>query len=230
MGADFDLTINGLSGNSIRYFIDGVPLATIGNSVNLANLPVNIVERTEIYKGVVPTELGADALGGAINIITKKDVKNYVDASYSIGSFNSHQVEFNAQYQNPSTNFFIRPGLGVNYSKNNYMMKSVEVWDAAVAEFKRVNTRRFHDDYFSMVGQIAMGVANKKWADMLSVTLSYSNINKDIQTGSVQTSVYGEAKRKNNSYGMLAQYRKRDFLTKNLTTDMFVSHTGIIRW
>lgn len=225
MGADFDLTVNGLSGNSIRYFIDGVPLATMGNSVNLANLPVNIVERTEIYKGVVPTELGADALGGAINIITKKDVKNYVDASYSIGSFNSHQVEFNAQYQNPSTNFFIRPGLGINYSKNNYMMKGVEVWDAAAAEFKRVNTRRFHDDYFSLVGQIAMGVANKKWADMLSVTLSYSNINKDIQTGSVQTSVYGEAKRKNNSYGMLAQYRKRDFLTKNLTTDMFVSHT-----
>lgn len=225
MGADFDLTINGLSGNSIRYFIDGVPLSTIGNSVNLANLPVNIVERTEIYKGVVPTELGADALGGAINIITKKDVKNYLDASYSIGSFNSHQAEFNAQYQNPKTNFFIRPGLGVNYSKNNYMMKGVEVWDAEVEQYKKINTRRFHDDYFSLVGQIAMGITNKKWADLLSVTVSLSNINKEIQTGNRQSVVYGEAKNKNNSYGILAQYRKKDFLTKNLTTDMFASHT-----
>lgn len=28
VGSDFDLSINGLSGNSVRYFIDGVPLWT----------------------------------------------------------------------------------------------------------------------------------------------------------------------------------------------------------
>ena len=45
VGSDFDLSINGLSGNSVRYFIDGVPLDSKGNDVTLANLPVNLVSR-----------------------------------------------------------------------------------------------------------------------------------------------------------------------------------------
>ena len=40
VGSDFDLSINGLSGNSIRYFLDGMPLDTKGSGVSLANLPV----------------------------------------------------------------------------------------------------------------------------------------------------------------------------------------------
>ena len=71
-GSDFDLTINGMSGNSIRYFIDGVPLETKGTGLSLDNVPLNTVERVELYKGVVPSYLGADALGGAVNIVTRK--------------------------------------------------------------------------------------------------------------------------------------------------------------
>ena len=80
VGSDFDLSINGMSGNSVRYFLDGVPLDAKGSGVSLANLPVNLIERIEIYKGVVPASLGADALGGPINIITNKADCNYLDA------------------------------------------------------------------------------------------------------------------------------------------------------
>jgi outer membrane cobalamin receptor len=72
VGSDFDLSINGMSGNSVRYFIDGVPLDTKGSGVNLANLPVNLIDHIEIYKGVVPTWLSSDALGGAVNIVTNR--------------------------------------------------------------------------------------------------------------------------------------------------------------
>ena len=75
VGSDFDLSINGMSGNSVRYFLDGIPLDTKGSGVNLANLPVNLIERVEIYKGVIPASLGADALGGAINIVTNRQKK-----------------------------------------------------------------------------------------------------------------------------------------------------------
>ena len=71
MGSEFDLTINGMSGNSIRYFIDGVPLETKGTGLTLENVPLNTVERVELYKGVVPSYLSSDALGGAVNIVTK---------------------------------------------------------------------------------------------------------------------------------------------------------------
>ena len=86
VGSDFDLSINGMSGNSVRYFLDGMPLDTKGSGVSLANLPINIIDRIEIYKGVVPASLGTDALGGAINIITKQEKKDYLDVSYGIGS------------------------------------------------------------------------------------------------------------------------------------------------
>ena len=62
LGSDFDLSINGMSGNAVRYFIDGVPLDTKGSGVTLANLPISMIDRVEIYKGVVPTWLSSDAL------------------------------------------------------------------------------------------------------------------------------------------------------------------------
>jgi len=118
MGSDFDLSINGMSGNSVRYFIDGVPLDTKGSGITLANLPVSIVDRVEIYKGVVPTWLSSDALGGAVNIVTNRRKSNYLDASYGIGSFHTHRVDVNGQYilENGLT---LRPTLGVSYSKND---------------------------------------------------------------------------------------------------------------
>lgn len=117
VGSDFDLSINGMSGNSIRYFLDGIPLDTKGSGVSLANLPVNIIDRIEIYKGVVPASLGTDALGGAINIITKQEKKNYLDVSYGIGSFHTHKADLNALFVEPRTGLIIKPTFGVNYSK-----------------------------------------------------------------------------------------------------------------
>lgn len=225
VGADFDLSINGLSGNSIRYFIDGVPLSSMGNGVSLANLPVNIVDRIEVYKGVVPADLGSDALGGAINIITKKEVRNYLDASYGIGSFGTHKADFNAQYVHPKTGFFIQPSVGVNLSKNNYEMRGVEIWNSATSEFERVNLKRFHDDYFFVLTQLKLGLSNKKWADLFSVSASRFSSDNDMQTGSVQSVVYGMAKQKNESYNISGQYQKKNFLFKNLSANLSLSHT-----
>lgn len=144
MGSDFNLSINGMSGNSIRYFIDGMPLDAKGSGVNLANLPTNIIDRIEIYKGVVPAHLGADALGGAVNIITNQQKKNFLDASYSIGSFHTHQFNLNAQYVTPKAGIIIKPTLSVNYSKNNYKVKNVEVWNEEKGKYVYEERRRFH--------------------------------------------------------------------------------------
>ena len=117
VGSEFDLSINGMSGNSVRYFLDGMPLDAKGSGVTLANLPLNIIERVEIYKGVIPASLGSDALGGAINIITNQDKKNFLDVSYGIGSFHTHKFDLSAQYVLPKTGIFIKPVIGANYSK-----------------------------------------------------------------------------------------------------------------
>ncbi|MCF2592761.1 carboxypeptidase-like regulatory domain-containing protein [Bacteroides caecigallinarum] len=225
VGSDFDLSINGMSGNSVRYFIDGVPLETKGSEVSLANIPVNIIDHIEMYKGVVPSYLGSDALGGAINIVTKKEKKNYLDVSYGIGSFHTHKVDMNAQIVFPKSGLIVRPTVGVNYSKNDYMMKGVEVWDESVRKYVPSDRKRFHDDYFSLLAQVEVGVKGKSWADDFFVTASYSKINKELQTGSIQTKVYGMAERQGDAYNISAQYRKKDFILKGLQMQSILSHT-----
>ena len=225
VGSDYDLSINGMSGNSVRYFIDGVPLETRGNGITLANLPINLVDRIEIYKGVVPASLGADALGGAINIVTQQEKRNFLDVSYGVGSFHTHKADLNAQFADSRTGLIVRPALGVNYSKNDYMMKGVEVWDEDSRKYLLEDRRRFHDDYFSLLAQIEAGVTDKPWADAFFVSASYTKERKELQTGSVQSIVYGKAEEKAHAWSLSARYRKRDFLVKGLQLNAFLSHT-----
>lgn len=221
-GSDFDLTINGMSGNSIRYFIDGVPLETKGTGLTLDNVPLNTVERVELYKGVVPSYLGADALGGAVNIVTRKKRQNYLDASYGIGSFHTHSGDVTGQYYIPGTSVVIQPTFSVNYSKNDYLMKNVEVWSVVQDRYILTNKRRFHDDYFSLFGQLEVGVNDVKWADKFFVGFSYNKLDKDIQTGAMQNKVYGEANRHSHSYNVSARYNKR---WGQVSTRLTLSHT-----
>lgn len=225
LGSDFDLSLNGMSGNSIRYFIDDVPLNIKGNEVSLINLPVNAIERIEMYKGVVPAYLGADALGGAINIITRKERKNFLDISCCIGSFHTYMANLNARICLPKTDIILKPTVGINYSKNNYTMKGVELWNEEQAKYLPVNVKRFHDDYFSAFTQLEAGVENKKWADALFISGSYSKVNKELQTGSIQNIVYGMAEKQQEAWNLSVRYNKRDFLLKKLHFNTLLSHT-----
>ena len=224
LGSDFDLSINGMSGNAIRYFIDGVPLDTRGSNVTLANLPVSLIDHVEIYKGVVPTWLSSDALGGAINIVTNRCRQYYLDVSYGAGSFHTHRADLNAQYVMKNGLTF-RPTFGLNYSKNDYMMKEVEVWNEAERKFLPSERRRFHDAYLSVMGQIEVGVTGKWWADELFVHASVSKTDKELQTKQIQIPPVGMAERNGHAVSVGANYRKEHLLLRGLSLNAQLSHT-----
>ncbi|MCR5313615.1 MAG: TonB-dependent receptor [Bacteroidaceae bacterium] len=225
LGSDYSLSINGMTGNSIRYFVDGVPLSMLGNGMTLSSFPINSVDRVEIYKGVVPAYLGGDALGGAINIVTKKGHRSFIDASVSAGSFNTYRADFNSQFSLNKHGLLFRPQFKVDYSKNNYKVHDVEVWDDLKARYDTVSRKRFHDDYFSAMGQVDLGVEHKSWADQFFVGASYSSMRKELQTGTVQSIVYGMAERKEDAFNIHVRYKKRNFLTDDLTALFLLSHT-----
>jgi outer membrane receptor protein involved in Fe transport len=60
LGSDFKFSINGLSGKQVKFFIDGIPMDVMGSAMSLNNIPVNLAERLEVYKGVVPVQLGTN--------------------------------------------------------------------------------------------------------------------------------------------------------------------------
>lgn len=93
-----------------------MPLDTKGSGVSLANLPINIIDRIEIYKGVVPASLGTDALGGAINIITKQE-KGLSGCILRHRLLPYPQGRLECTVRRKKTGLIVRPTVGINYSK-----------------------------------------------------------------------------------------------------------------
>lgn len=218
VGSDMQLMMDGFTGKHIKIFIDGVPQEGVGSSFGLNNIPVNYAERIEVYKGVVPVGFGTDAIGGVINIITKKNRnKWFLDASYSYGSFNTHK-----SYVNIGQTF--RSGLTYeinvfhNYSDNNYYVDTPvkDFTTGAINKKKIEHVKRFHDTYHNeaVIGKI--GFVDKKWADRLMFGFTYSHMYKDIQTGVRQEVVFGGKYRKGYSIMPSLDYRKRDFFVRGL--------------
>jgi outer membrane cobalamin receptor len=72
LGSETSIMLNGFGGKSIRYFKDGIPMDYLGEAFNFSIVPLTVIDRVEVYKGVLPVSLGADALGGAVNIVTRQ--------------------------------------------------------------------------------------------------------------------------------------------------------------
>ncbi|MES2873397.1 MAG: TonB-dependent receptor [Bacteroidota bacterium] len=68
-----DIHINGLEGPYTMVLIDGMPIVSGLSSVyGLSGIPNALIERVEIVKGPASSLYGSEAVGGLINIITRK--------------------------------------------------------------------------------------------------------------------------------------------------------------
>ena len=218
VGSDMQLMLDGFSGKHVIVFIDGVPQEGVGQSFGLNNIPVTYADHIEVYRGVVPVEFGTDAIGGVINVVTKKTARRwYLDASYSYGSFNTHKsnVDFGQYFKNGLTygiNFF------QNYSDNNYQIDATGVKHFLEGGGSQQNAKkterveRLHDAYHNEALVVKVGVLNKSWADRLMLSATLSQSYKEIQTDTRQTVAFGERHRKGWSVMPALEYRKRDLL------------------
>lgn len=216
MGSSVNYNLNGMSGNSIRIFIDGIPLSTYGSSFNLNSIPPALIERIEVYKGVTPANLADDALGGAINVILKKGAKNTVNASVSYGSFNTAQSNFNTTYRDKS-GFTLKGSGFYNYSDNDY-----EVWGRFIynilpdGRYDYVRVKRFENRYRSYGGRFEAGFTDVKWADTFLIGLNMSEDHNQIQHGQYMTKPYKGRFSEADATAISLNYSKKDFLFKGL--------------
>jgi outer membrane receptor for ferrienterochelin and colicins len=68
-----DIHINGLEGPYTMILIDGMPIVSgLSTVYGLSGIPQSIIDRVEIVKGPASSLYGSEAVGGLINIITKK--------------------------------------------------------------------------------------------------------------------------------------------------------------
>ena len=233
VGSDMNITMNGFTGRNIRVFMDGTPMQGFGSAFQLNNIPVNMVEHIEVYKGVIPIEFGADALGGVINIVTNRTQNTTVDVSYAYGSFNTHRT-------NLAFNHTFKSGLSFqlnafrNYSDNDYKVKTQTYLfpensttggsKGATMSEEQYWVRRFHDRYKNETVVAKIGIVGKSWADRLLLGVTLAQVNKDVQNQANMKYVYGEVTTSNKSILPYFTYEKRNLITDGLSVRMMANY------
>lgn len=226
LGSSFSLSLNGLTGNQVKTFIDGIPMDYFGTSLSLNNFSANLIKGIEVYKGVVPIHLSSDALGGAINISTEKRPITFADVSYSFGSFNTHQVSANGQYHHKKSGFTTRVKSFYNYSDNNYE-NDVFLVNDETGQISKTATRfkRFHDAYNSRMIWLETGIMNKKIADELMIGALLSDNFKELQAPQFATRLnntpIGDASRSEEKKLFNFSYSKKGLINKKLNARLY---------
>ena len=88
-----DIHINGLEGPYTMVLIDGMPIVSgLSTVYGLTGIPSALIDRVEIVKGPASTLYGSEAVGGLVNVITKKPAR--ADDLF-IDQFATSWAEFN---------------------------------------------------------------------------------------------------------------------------------------
>ncbi|MGD1891640.1 MAG: TonB-dependent receptor [Cyclobacteriaceae bacterium] len=214
LGSQTNIQLNGLTGQAVRTYIDGIPLALYGGSIQINNIPVNAIERVDVYKGVMPIDVGTDALAGGINVVSRQVDYDYLDASYQLGSFNTHIGSLNAS-RKFGEHIIVSVNSFYNYSDNNYSIRAQQ----RTPDFKEeeVEAERFHSAHQSSMVQGTIGLVNTHLADKLTYSVGYNQRYDEIQHGvRIGNRAVGEADLERNALVHNLQYQKTFFKDKLL--------------
>lgn len=199
LGSDYNLIVNGVSGKGIPVVVDGIPVNLLSEGYQLNNISSEIIGHIEVYKGVVPARYGADALGGLIAIKTNRRFKPYFDASYSFGSWNTHQAYIGGKYLLGKHQYIAVHG-SYQHSDNSYKMDDVQVVVDKLGNTESRSVRRFHDDYDMFLGIVEYGFQQTSWADDFRISISGNKVSRELQHGVTATEPWGDAKNSSTSY------------------------------
>jgi vitamin B12 transporter len=94
LGKQSGLFIRGTEARHVLLLIDGVRYgSSTAGSANWDNIPLNAIDRIEVLKGPASALYGSDAVGGVVQIFTKRGLKGFhPNASVTLGSFGHREA------------------------------------------------------------------------------------------------------------------------------------------
>ena len=180
-----DIHINGLEGPYTFVLIDGMPLVSgLSTVYGLTGIPQALIERVEIVKGPASTLYGSEAVGGIINVITKK-ATNAPKLSTDImaSSWGEVNTDISMSYKASDK---VQGLLGVNYFnfQNRIDNNSDNFTDLTlqnrISIFNKVNIERKSNKVFTIAGRY---VYEDRWGGEM-------NWEKEFRGGN---QIYGES-------------------------------------
>ena len=208
LGSTSRLSVRGLEGKRIGFFIDETPMADQSDFIDLNDIPVDMIDRIEIYKGVVPAKFGGSAMGGAVNIVIKEYPEHYADVSYQRESYNTNRFQTVVKKNDFRHGLVYGIGGGYTYAANDYTMDSPYI--------DGLRIYRDHDAFRKVMlgGSIK---AHKWWFDEVELEPVYLNTYHEIQ--GIETDIR-HAHSKSQGYLLNLKLVKDDFLVEGLDFDM----------
>lgn len=141
-----DIHINGMEGPYTMILIDGMPIVSSLSTVyGLSGIPNSIVERVEVVKGPASSLYGSEAMGGVINVITKKPEHAPL---FSVDLMGTTWNEYNTDVSGKFAVGKVQNLLGINYfnyskpyDKNGDGFTDVTLQDR-ISVFNKVSLQR----------------------------------------------------------------------------------------
>lgn len=220
VGSNVEYNLNGMSGSTVGIFLNGIEVSTYGQSFNLNNIPPAMIDRIEVYKGVLPSHLTGDYVGGAINVVLKKNVsQNTANVAVSYGSFNTFQSDFGVMYRDKKTGLSFRGSGSYIYTDNiyetwGYSSTYVNVYQQIIRNYR---AKRFNNTYKNIAGRFEVGFTDTKWADQFFIVYNGSSNYTEIPHGITMAVPYVGRFNETEAHVFELNYNKKNFLTKDLT-------------
>lgn len=209
VGSSSRISVRGLEGKRIGFFIDELPMSEQTDYLDINDIPIDMIDRIEIYKGVVPARFGGSSLGGAINIVIREYPDKYADLSYGYESFNTHKAQGVFKRNLKARGLVFGIGGGYTTSDNNY------TFDSPYREGLHIT--RNHDKYRKYIVGGSFK-AKKWWFDEVEFEPVVVKTYKEIQ--GIEYDIR-EAHSESLMAGLANKLTKDNFLTEGLNFDMF---------
>jgi outer membrane receptor protein involved in Fe transport len=223
VGSQVEYNLNGMSGSTIGIFLDGIEVSTYGSSFNLNNIPPSMIERIEVYKGVLPSHLTGDYVGGAINVVLKKDAsRNNGTLAVSYGSFNTFNSDASVTLRDKKTGLSFRGSGFYTYTDNSYEMwgKFAKYTDRNGILTRNFRAKRFNDAYKSIGGRFEGGFTDVKWADQFFLGYNISDTYSDIPHGTTTAQPYVGRFTEYQAHVFSLNYNKRNLFVDGLSLNV----------
>ncbi len=176
--------MRGANSNQTAILIDGVRMtdpSTADNAIDFSEISLANIERIEIVRGSQGTLYGSSAIGGVINIITKKGMSAgiHADADVRAGMFGPNTSVLS---QNVSVNYTHKSGFYANAAVYNNVTKGLDATvDTVTDKSNYIHNHRERDNFTKtdLIGKV--GFRNEK----LDVFASYKREQQkaDIDAG-----------------------------------------------
>ena len=136
------LSIRGSSNDQVVVLLDGVRLSSpIGGGVDLSTIPIDYIQSIEVIRGGGSALAGSDAIGGVVNLITRKTSEKFFAASATYGSFETFKANLSVAGNLGELGYFF--SYTHLQSEGEFEFESINGFDV-----KRINNEFLSESFF----------------------------------------------------------------------------------